>query len=316
MPSSHIRNSSSAQEEEEEEPLFFQAMRNGVANSIIWETHDLENLLAAVPTNSIGQQAVSKPKRPLPGDSGIPLSFRENGVRIIDWNFGAHNFGTQMSEDDWVHVQQHGTEAQMLNVPVRTAEEVRTIECIPDLRNLCIRGERHQALPAYMAQPSLTILRAYWMNLTAGSSFANLKELRMEDCHVEGFELGQCQVLQMFQAARCDFSGMGNIVLPNSVNALHLNKAREIASITCGRACRNVIIRDCQDLHAISMEASTTLVDVGLLWLVNLPALSVVSMPRDAPQPSPSIVTKAHDGRIIYRDNAWQAPMESRVPFH
>ena len=299
MPSSHIRNSSSAQEEEE--PLFFQAMRIGVTNSIIWEEEDLENLLAAVPTKSIGQQAVSKPNGTW-SDGGIPRPFRENGVRIVDWNFW-----NQMSEEDLVHLQQHGGEVQGLEVSVHTVEEVRTIECIPDLRDLCIRGQwEHRAL-AYLPQPSLTKLSLHCMSLSVCNPFASIKELYIQDSNVQDLELGHCVALQKLCIVWCDVTGISNIVLPDSVREFRLIDIHRITNVIGGRACHDIYIHGCPDLHTVNMQAVTTFGDGGQLVLRALPSLAAVSMRQHALQPSPSIATKAHRDGITYRENtAWE----------
>ena len=109
---------------DEEESLFFKAMRIGLANSIVWDRIDLENLLAAVPLQSIGQQAVTNENHSgreaqrriimAPRTSanaqwrlstgGIPKIFRDNDVRIVYWDFvkDARSYCQMTGEPDYL----------------------------------------------------------------------------------------------------------------------------------------------------------------------------------------------------------------------
>ena len=301
MQSNHTGSSSSAQQKDES--LFFQAMRIGVAYSVIWEKDDLENLLAAVPTKSIGQQAVSHWDSLASGYDGIPRSFRENGVRIIKWYFGG-----QMSEEDLLHLQQHGNETQDLAFSVRAGEKLRAAERIPHLRNLRItaasstwRSPLIDRRVQYLAQPSLSTIGFRFLSFSVGNRFANIKELLIDNCHIEDLELGNCVALKKLDINAGEIPGIQNIVLPDWVEEFTFTSSCGVTSVSCGRACRKVDIRTCPDLRAIDLRSSKAFGDDGSLYLQHLESLEGVSMPRNAPQPSPTILTQVRNfGHATY----------------
>ena len=259
------------------EPLFLQAVRIGLSQSILWEKEDLENLLAAVPRGSVGMQAVAV-GGDFPWDIsgvGIPRCFLDNKVRIVQWDFRNVDLSAEVLD----HLQRCKNDLEGLRIAVSTAAELNVVQSMPNLRNLKLE----LAVDGFV-QPSTYILPpslrdAYFngsrSNLAGNQIFrpvlcfrnvgSNLQSLDVTCCRIEGVDLTHCINLRKVNFA--SVRGLDVLKLPHSVQWLRLQCAPDVEIVECGHSMKRADIYWCNSLQSIQMRECDALESLELTFL-------------------------------------------------
>ena len=109
---------------------FYEAMTHGVSNHVVWGERDLVRLLKAVPAGSVGCPVVGRVRGPT-----IPLCFRENKVRVIDFGHLHH----PIEDVDAEYLRQNYRSLSKLSFTAKNDEQLKMVQKMANLRELSIR---------------------------------------------------------------------------------------------------------------------------------------------------------------------------------